>query len=64
LWWALDEFTTNSPSLGLGRKTNMNADELARNRFNALFAAHDAKDRPATVKQTKATEKAATKKPQ
>jgi hypothetical protein len=22
----------------------MNADELARNKFNALFAAHDAKD--------------------
>jgi hypothetical protein len=41
----------------------MNADELARNKFNALFAAHDAKDGPATAKQTKDTKKAPTKKP-
>jgi hypothetical protein len=43
----------------------MNSDELARNKFNALFAAHDAKDRPAAVQQPPALEtapKSATKK--
>ena len=29
----------------------MNATELARNKFNALFAAHDAKDIRAAAKQ-------------
>jgi hypothetical protein len=34
------------------RKYTLNATELARNKFNALFAAHDAKDlRAATEKQ-------------
>jgi hypothetical protein len=41
----------------------MNLDQLARDKFNALFAAYDAKDRPAVVKQTKPAKKAATKKP-
>jgi hypothetical protein len=27
----------------------MNSDELARNKFNALFAVHDAKDSPEAV---------------
>ena len=43
----------------------MNATELARNKFNALFAAHDAKDTRAAAKQPKsalkAVKKAATK---
>ena len=43
----------------------MNSDELARNKFNALFAAHDAKDRPAAARQPpalKTAEKSGTKK--
>ena len=43
----------------------MNATELARNRFNALFATHDAKDIRAAAQQRKSAlktvKKAATK---
>ena len=43
----------------------MNATELARNKFNALFAAHDAKDIRVDAKQpnsaSKTVKKAATK---
>jgi hypothetical protein len=31
----------------------LNATELARDKFNALFAAHDAKDKPASAQQQK-----------
>jgi hypothetical protein len=43
----------------------LNATELARNKFNALFAAHDGKDIPAAAQQPqpvlKTVKKAATK---
>jgi hypothetical protein len=40
------------------RKYTLNATELARNKFNALFAAHDAKDiRSAAVEQKSALKK-------
>ena len=46
----------------------MNATELARNKFNALFAAHDAKDIRAAVRHQKPTlktvKKPATKGPE
>jgi hypothetical protein len=35
------------------RKYALNATELARNKFNALFAAHDAKDVRAAAQQRK-----------
>jgi hypothetical protein len=45
----------------LAQENNMNSYQLARDKFNALFAAYDAKDRPAAVQQqpaSKAAEKA------
>jgi hypothetical protein len=46
--------------------TQWNATELARDKFKALFAAHDAKNKPASAQQQKLAlktgEKAATKK--
>lgn len=40
----------------------MNSDELARNKFNALFADHDAKERPAAIEKKESTKKPAAKK--
>ena len=40
----------------------MNATELARNKFNALFAAHDAKDIRAAAKEQKLASKTAKRK--
>ena len=39
----------------------MNATELARNKFNALFAAHDAKDIRAAAQPQKSESKTVTK---
>jgi hypothetical protein len=43
------------------RKYTLNANELARNKFNALFAAHDAKDMRAAAEKQKSALKTAKK---
>jgi len=46
---------------GTRRKYTLNSTELARNKFNALFAAHDAKEMPSAVAERNSSLKTVTK---